>query len=494
MANDPATPSSMSKLPGDDQAELSSTISGRDLTGRLFRGLLWAISAKGLGITTGLLANALLARMLSTEAMGSYFLIVSVVGFAAVFARFGLQQTVVRLVAESLARGVPGRARQTLRWVYAIAAVGSLLVGGMLWLGGAHWLARNAFDDPLIAGVGGLIAIWVAILAFRTPVAETFRGLHDVRMASYLGVALPSCFMALAVGTVWLLNIDVDLDLAVLISVVAAGATLALGAALLSRQLWRLQGPGTIQLSELLKMSAPVFVINLGNLAAHSGSLWVAGVFLTGSDVALFGAAMKLVTLVTVPLTLVVAVVQPVIVQLNNEHDKPRLQRALRATATLAALPAVVVLFGYALFGRQLLGLVFGAPYAEASVVLVVLVLGHLVNVWTGACGNVLMMTGHQRQAMNQLLLNGLFTAVACVVGAKLAGLVGLATAVALGTASRNLLNWWLAHRLTGLWTHALLNPKELRATARSLIVAVRERRDRSKGLPDAPDENLPDS
>lgn len=439
--------------------------------------MMWAISAKVLAVLTGLITSALLARMLTTDEMGSYFLIVSLTMFASVCARFGLQQTVVRLVAESMANGVPGRARAALRRVYIVATVGTVVIGGAIWFGGGQWIATRVFDDPRMAAVSGLSALWIAALAYRAPVAETFRGLHDVRMASYLTITIPSATLALSLIVVWLMRIPMDLHLAMSLSVGTAMGSLVLGLVLLRKKLPRLDGPGTIGMRELLSISAPVFVINLGNMAINNGSLWIGGVFLDGKDIAMYGAAMKLVHLIAVPMTLVVSVVQPVIAALNNAQDKPRLQHALRATASLSSLPGVAVLLVYAIFGREVLGSVYGAQYTDAYLVLLILVLGQLFFVWAGPCNNVLTMTGHQRQAMVLTLTNGVLTAAMCVVAVKFAGLLGLAIAVTVGDIAKNLQSLLLAHRLTGVWTHAMLSPKELRSTVVQLMQRVRERR-----------------
>lgn len=437
---------------------------------RMLKGLAWATSGKLLGMIATLVVNALLARMLPTEAMGSYFLIVSLVAFAALLARVGLQQTVVRIVAESVAHGQLGRARKALRHVYIIVAIGSIVVGGAMYFGGGAWVALNLFKDPRMAAVPGLMALWVAIYAFTTPVAETFRGLHDMRTTTYLQIVLPPVLLALPLAALWLFKQPVDLKLAVGLSVISALAALGLGTVLLAARMRHLHGPGDIGVGEILRMSGPVFVMNLGNFALANFSLWIAGVMLTAHDVALFGSAMKLLNLVTIPLGLVSAVVQPFIAQMNNERERPWLERLLRGSATLAGLPAMAVLLTFILFGEQVLTLVYGAPYADANLCLVILALGGLVNVWTGSCGQVLVITGHQRQAMNQSLAWGAISSVAAVAAAYFGGILGLSIAMSLGIVMTNLTKMWLAKKLTGLSTHAVLNPSELMDAARTLI------------------------
>lgn len=460
---------------------------------RIVRGILWATSAKALGLVAGLVTSALLARLLTTAEMGTYFLVMSLTAVASVCARFGMQQTLVRLVAESIARGQPGRAQATLKRVMVVVVVGSTIVGGAITFGGGEWVANTVFKNPLMAGVVGLSALWVVARALNPPVSETFRGLHEVRTASFLSISMPSALLALMLIGAWALEMPLTLERAIGLAALASGLTFVIGGLMLLPHLPRLRGPGTISMGELLAMSAPVFVINLGNLAINSGSLWVGGIFLEASDIALYGVAMKLVLLVSVPMTLVVAVVQPVIAQLNTEGDKPRLQHALRATATLSALPALGVLGIYVFFGQPFLGTVFGQEYRAAYPILLVLVLSQVLFMWAGPCNNVLTMTGHQRQAMVLVLVNGALTVLMCVIAVQVWGVMGLAIAVAAGDIAKNLQAWWLAHRLTGVHTHVMLRPSELRATVIPMIAMVRERR-ASKGRKASVDESDDDA
>lgn len=468
-----------------------SSVQDSSLVLRIVRGILWATSAKVLGLGAGLISSALLARLLTTAEMGTYFLILSLTAFAGVCARFGMQQTLVRLVAESIARGQPGRAQATLKRVLVVVILGSATVGGAIGFGGGEWVANTVFHNPLMAGVVGLSALWVIALALNPPVSETFRGLHEVRTASFLSISAPSTLLALMLIGVWWLEVPLTLARAIGLAAAASGLTFLIGGLMLLPHLPRLRGPGTISMGELLAISAPVFVINVGNIAINSGSLWIGGVFLAPADIALYGVAMKLVLLVSVPMTLVVAVVQPVIAQLNTEGDKPRLQHALRATATLSALPALGVLGVYLFFGQPFLGTVFGEEYRAAYPILLVLVLAQVLFMWAGPCNNVLTMTGHQRQAMVLVLASGVLTAVLCVISVQVWGAMGLAIAVAAGDITKNLLAWWLAHRLTGIWTHVMLRPSELKATVVPMIAMVRERRARktSKAAADENDE-----
>lgn len=436
----------------------------------LMSGASWALGGKIIGLGSMLVVNALLARMLPAAEFGAYFVAVSITTFAAIVARFGLRQTVVRLVAESMAKGLPGRAGRALRIVYLITVLGSALVAGGYYLGVGAWLSNDVFEMPSLAGVVGVTAVWIAILTFQTPVAETFRGLHEFRLAVLLDGILASALLAIALGAVWLLGREIGLHTAVLLTVATAGASLLIGTGFFLGRIGELKGPGTIEAKEVVSISAPLFVTNLATQAMTSASLWIVAGFLAAEAVALYGAAWKLVNLVAVPLELMNKSVQPVIAELHAADDRRKLQDSLRGTATVAGLPAAIGLFAMLFFGAELLDLVYGAPYREAALILAIMAFGQLANVWTGSCGTVLVFTGHQRALMNMSLVTSALTVVATVVAVQRWGLVGAATATAAGRVLQNGVAWLLVRRLTGYWTHGTLNPRFIMRAARRAL------------------------
>ncbi len=442
----------------------------RSLARRLLSGAAWAFAAKVVGVTSGLAVNAFLARMLPPEEMGAYFLAVSITTFAAIVARFGLKQTIVRLVAESMAKGLPGRAGASLRIVYVITALGALVVGGGYHLAFGAWLAESVFEMPILASVTGLTALWIAVLAFQTPVAETFRGLHDIRLAVFLDGILASALLAATLGVLWLNGYKVSFAQAILLSVVVAAASLLFGTLLFLRRARDLRGEGEIRPPEVLRISGPLFVTNLANQAMTNFSLWIVAAFLTAGEVALYGAAWKLVNLVALPLMLMNMSVQPVIAELHATGDKQRLQAALRGTATLAGVPALAVLAIFIVFGADVLGAVYGSHYCDAALILAVLSVGQIANVWTGSCGQVLVFTGHQRQLMSVTLWTGTASAAMALLGVHYWGLAGAATATAGGRVLQNGAVWLMVRKLTGLWTHGTFDPRYMRLALQSAM------------------------
>ena len=77
---------------------------------KLLKGGAWAFAGKLTAAVSALLINMFLARVLSPDELGVYFLAFSFVTVVSIIAQLGLGQVVLRYVAESVGIGSPSRA------------------------------------------------------------------------------------------------------------------------------------------------------------------------------------------------------------------------------------------------------------------------------------------------------------------------------------------------------------------------------------------------
>lgn len=435
----------------------------RNLARHLLSGAAWAFLVRCFGAGSAMVANAALARLLNPDELGHYFLLQSIAVFAAITARFGLKQTVVRLVAESTAKNLGGRARQGLNIVYGIVFFCSIAVGIIYFFLLSRWLSGTVFDSDAISIAAGATVGWIILLAFQTPVAETFRGLHDIRLATLLDGALANFLLATALSILWAIHFPISLPDSISITAIAVGFSVFFGSLLMMNRVRDFGSNGTASVREVLFISAPILIIDLATQAMTNLTLWIVGAYVPADEVALYGAAWKLVILVILPLTLVNMTVQPVISELYIRRENRKLEMALRGMATLAGVPAFVVLLTFMLFGTFVLETIYGPHYGDAATLLSILSIGMLFDVWSGSCTQVLIYTGHQRTLMHVTLLTGAISAALATIATAKFGVYGAATAVTVGKVFQNGACWLLVRQRIGIWTHVTLSPSLLR-------------------------------
>jgi O-antigen/teichoic acid export membrane protein len=437
---------------------------------RLLSGGAWAFGGRILVAFAGLISSALLARLLTPQALGTYFLAFSILNVGTSLGQLGLTGTLVRLVAEGMGLDLFGRVRRVISVVLGVGTLGAVSVGSVYLLFGDD-LATFVFNAPALAAITGLLAGWIMVGTMQGLLGETFRGFHDVRLATILGGQTTGAATGAATVTLltaslfllWLVNGQATLTTVVLLAICSGAANTLVAGWLLHRRVTRLprQTPEKGEeadpkkvLREVVSISLPLLVISLVMMIRTTGDIWTLGAFLPQSELALYGAANRLVSMVTMPLAIVTAIAPPLIAEMYSQGRREDLEHTLRSMATLTGIPAWLASMGCIFFAGPILGLVYGPYYREGAIVLAVLSIGQFANVCAGSCGIVLAYTGHQKMLMVITIIVSAVTLAAMLATVQFYGVVGVAVCKAVGQLLQNGIVLLVVKQKTGMWTH----------------------------------------
>jgi len=424
----------------------------------------------------GIVTTGLLARMLSKQEFGAYFLALTIVSLGAVVGSLGLPKTVVGLVAENMGVGRPERARQVIRTVLELGVFGTLGVSlAYLLVGGL--VSEHLFHSSLLVGVTGLMTGWIAIAVVQEITAETFRGFHDIRLATLLGGLATAgksgglIMRVLLLGVLvllWVRSGQANLTTVMLVCIGSGSVSVVLSLWLLYDKVSSLLGSSEwaedeepVSAKEVLDDAIPFLAIALTSFVLLSADVWILGALGSLKEVGIYGAASRLVTFVAMPLLIVNLVLPPIVAEMYAQGQTGRLERTLRTFSTLAGIPSLLVLLVFMLLGGPILGLVYGKPiYHSDTAVLVLLILSaaKLTAVWSGSCGLVLQFTSHQRSMLRVSVLTSPLFFVVAILATQRYGPVGVACAAGATTALQNVIMVLLAKRKTGMWTHIMFS------------------------------------
>jgi len=423
----------------------------------------------------GIFTTGLLARMLSQQELGAYFLALTIVSLGAVVGSLGLPKTVVGLVAENMGVGRPERARRGIRTVLGLGGFGALGISlAYLWVG--DLVSEHLFHSSLLVGVTGLLAGWIAIAVVQEITAETFRGFHDIRLATLLGGLATAgksgglIMRVLLLGVLvllWVRSEHTSLTTVMLVCIGSGSMSVVLSLWLLYDKVSSLgssEGSADEELvsaKEILDDATPFLAIALTSFVLLSADVWILGALGSLKEVGIYGAASRLVAFVVMPLLIVNLVLPPIVAEMYAQGQTGRLERTLRTFSTLAGIPSLLVLLVFMLLGGPILGLVYGKPiYHSDTAVLVLLILSAAKRtaVWSGSCGLVLQFTGHQSSMLRVSLLTSPLFFVVAILATQRYGPVGVACAVAVTTALQNVIMVLLAKKKTGMWTQVMFS------------------------------------
>jgi O-antigen/teichoic acid export membrane protein len=432
--------------------------------GTLLQGFAWAAAGRVIAMVGGFLLTVLLARGLTPVENGQYFLIFSAVVILAGAGAIGVDHMVVRFAAVRLLGGADRGVHAVLLKCLLAACGAALLLCSILLLA-AKFLTGAWSSVVVLLPYAAGVAAWVFFAIVQRQLAESFRGLGDVRAATLLGGlrnngilnALACCVLIAGLHIMGMLTLA-----SAIVAMATASAFVCLAAAAMLLRDYRSRSVATqdavqFSLANALRQGWPVWLGTLVSALNYMGSAWLVEMFDDSANVALFGVAQRVVMTLMAPMLVINSVLPPVIAQLHAAGKRNELESLVRASSGLGLLAASAVLVGVLVAGKHLLVIAFGVFYEDAFGILVWLCVAQILAIALGAWQVVLPMTGGSRQ----MLLTSIVALVSqLVLGIALGsrGVMGVTASVCLSVVLTNLVGMFFVRRSIGVSTMAFLS------------------------------------
>ncbi|WYD82166.1 MAG: flippase [Candidatus Electrothrix gigas] len=425
----------------------------------LIKGGTWAFAGKVASLIMGLVLSSFLARLLSPEDMGAYFLALNLATFFSIFSRMGVDNSLQRFVAEALGRGQPHVACTIIRKGLTLTLISALLVAVVVYLWVGPWVNQHLFTSERLGNSISFVSFWLILLTFQNVFTAVFQGAQQIKKAVIVNGLLTSSVATVFIAYYLMVKGQALLSEVLPWILIAGGcnilfALLALmnNKTISNKSVKKNKSVGYIG---LISHSWPLLVNAIMMFTLSQSGLWVMGAFASDAEVAVYGAALRLVLLTSTTLTIVNTILPPLIVHLHRDNQKERLEKVLRSTATIAALPALVVLFSYIFFGGWILEAVFGEYYRTGAILLIIMSLGQAANVLVGSCGYVLIMTGHNHVIMFISIASAVIAFGASLLLVQHYGSVGVAVSYSVAMVIQQVAMLLFVRCMCGFWTHA---------------------------------------
>ena len=393
------------------------------------------VALSGATLVSNVVITFALARLAGADGYGVYAFAMAFSGLLAVPAVLGVSPLVVRTVAAAGVTDDWGRLRGALRRANQAVLSGSVVV---VVLGAVGLLVLRSGRAEL--GTASLVALGlVPVIALVTVRAAVLQGLGRVLLARVPeAVVQPTVFLLLLV----LLAATGKLDgvRAVGAQLAAAVVALVVGAVALTRAL-----PAVVRAAApvyddrvWLRAIGPLLAINAVSQLTQRADVLLLGTLRGPTDAGVFAVANRAAGLCSFFLTAAVYPLAPLVARLWAEQRPRELQSVVTRAARITSLGALVIAVPMVVLAKPLLSL-FGTEFAGASVALVVLCLGQVVNAVTGACGVVLMMTGHESEVARAVVVGSVAGIGLNVALIPPFGVTGAAVGTAVGLTMVNL-------------------------------------------------------
>lgn len=399
----------------------------------LLRGVAGSLGLNIASVALTFLATLVLANLMAVGEYGTYALVVALVNILIVPATLGLDRFVVRQIPAYEVTGEHGSipvliSYATRRVLAAGVAIGAATFGGALLLNGLRLSI-----ETLAVGIG-MVALPLAALGRLRQ--ATLIGLRSVVLGQVPETLVRPALLAI-LPLIAVLALGAGFGALHALGLYLAGVAIAflLGTLLLIRRSPRV-APSTAPAPGQDRWLGTALAMGLvTGLAAFQGQadLIVLGALASPAETGLYAVAARGATLIGLGLLVVNLPLGPEASRLWTSRQMALLQSTVTRAARLAVLPALAVTLAFAVAGERFLVL-FGPEFGAAYPALLILSLGQLANAATGSVGLLLVMTGHQTDAVKGLAMGAAANVILSVALVPYFGGLGAAVGSAAST------------------------------------------------------------
>lgn len=406
--------------------------------------VLVSLGVRGAAVVAGFAVTYLIGHNLGPAATGQYALITQTALFLAIVGLLGLDVSVVRHFARSVAQGSRLAFGSLIRVTWTSLGL-MVAIAAVMWLGGEivwGWLFADAAPPEML--------IVLCVLIVGRGGTRLFGALLRSQHMFALGQVVPALIIPAVTAIALAFGLVDSVEGALWATAVGGIFALLVGALFVFGKSSAKSDAVSISMRAVFASSLPLWGVGIAQNIADWYGLAVAAQMLGAADAGLYRASMQIAAVLQVATIALFSVYSAKISTAFHAQDKQEAASLAAAAVRFSALLVIPAGLVLALGGGFLLGQI-GPEFAVAYPVLVVLVVGQVMVALTGPCGLVLAMAGHEKINLTITLVSTTLLLVLVPVFAHFWGLMGLAICISVATLGRNLAAYFLVYRLEGI-------------------------------------------
>jgi len=388
-----------------------------------------------------------LAKIMSADSLGIYYLTITVLSFLMVLSRLGFDHLVVKKVSVLANDNNLAAIRYFLSFVSKKILYLSVLLTLITVLLSEHisYLFLDGIDNDF-----GLI-IMSCILYFYNMVfiySETLKANGNLSLSVLLPNILFPCLNILSVSILFPLYGVAGVFYSVSLSVIIVYLASLI---LVKKELNKYPVTSESKKPDY-KLAIPYnfYYISLSNYIFASVDTLALGIFSNNAEVGVYSVILRLVLPFSVLLIIVNNVFSP---KFSIWYADKRIDKCINAYKQLVMYSSLfsVLYFGMiVMFGSEML-LFFGNDFLIGKLPLIVIAFGYAVLLVTGPSAAVLMMCGHEKVYRNIVVWVGGFGVILSLILTCFFGLIGAAVSTSISLVIKNIVSFVFAGRCLGV-------------------------------------------
>lgn len=439
----------MKKNEEEKHPELTNVALGAGIT---FAGIL-------AGGTLQYLYHILLARYLGAEILGEFVLGITIVTIAASLSRMGLDYGILKYVPVYRSTQDKSRIKGTVVEALKLSGMIGVVISAVLVILSAQ-IASGIFHNQELSLILRILSFAIPLSALMSLLLATCQAFYIARYTALVQNFIYPIINIVLASAVLLKGWNIiGIASAYLFSTFIS---FALAAYFLTRIFPNImKGPsGIVNRKELINFSAPMLGFTLLTYLIFWTDTLMLGFFKSSEDVGIYSAAVKTSMLLLSLLYSFNYIFTPLISDLYSKNEMERLERMFKTVARWCVTLALPLFLFIVLQSDNILR-IFGDKFPAASMPLIILACGQLVNIATGSVGSMLVMTGRNVLVIRYSIFTFALNLILNYIFIPRYGIVGAAASTAFSVSFLNILYLITVQRLLHIlpFNAAVLKP-----------------------------------
>jgi O-antigen/teichoic acid export membrane protein len=401
----------------------------------ILTGSAWALGARVAATAFTLVASIIAARFYGADIVGVAAMISSFLGLAAIFPVMGTNTSILRLIPEHMAKYSAASAYRVYRKTQFIVAVLSILTCALIFFG-ADRIAAKVFAKPHLAFLFRMAAFFVIFLSIMNLTTQAVRGLRRIRAFACMQlIPAASRLFILLVLTLFLFKPYNPVYALFASYLITACAGILIMQRSFKKEIKPHEQFHETPAKDIFSISFPMLMTATMTFLIGQTGILMLGMFRSEAEVGYYAVAVRMATLTTFVLGAVNSMAAPKFSELFHGEKMNELFYVARKSAKLIFWTTTPILIVLVLFGKPILGILFGPDFTAAYGAMVLLVAGQFINSVSGSTGYFMNMTGNHMAFRNIVFAAALLTVVLSlalipplgIIGAACAGMISLA-------------------------------------------------------------------
>ncbi len=404
-----------------------------------------------------------LARSLGEHGLGVYFLIMSTGTVVARFAGLGLNQGVIRLVAESWKSERLGLRRLffKLTLITCISAACASLVFG-IWAG--EYLGLAIFKSGEYVELSVLISIWLfffTIQAFFSGVMEAIQKVHWATFVMTGGMLRQVGMLTLLLITLAFYT-SIDVCLVTQYMLIVSIVSVIFSIYLFNQTLVVREGADHISWHKILETSLPLMMTSFAIGISREVDTFVLSYLSEESEIGYYRASARIAELALLIEGILMVVIRPYLAELIVKEQWVRLSRVANIYVIFSLAFTVPLLIVAFFWGEKLLVVLFGAGFGEGATPMVIRLVGLILLLSLGPVIPILQVSKQSSILVHSMYIGVPIQIVLTYLGTLYMGVEGTALGWVLGMLIPRLLMAISCYRQLGVKSTLDLNSRAL--------------------------------